>query len=152
MATITLERPSSIPWIRVAVCCVLVALVAAVAALYAQNANLASRVTRLQSSTGTQAELSTQVSRQSSAIDKLTADEGRITAANTALTSQVAALSDLTSPKSFASQLHVIFNCVPQMETQVNSITLGGAGAYQWITNSAQVSGDCSKFIYGNTP
>jgi hypothetical protein len=60
------------------------------------------------------------------------------------------ARSASTKPKSFASQLHDIYNCVPQLETRLNGTSLVGAGSrYPYIDNSTQSSGDCNKFLYG---
>jgi hypothetical protein len=57
-------------------------------------------------------------------------------------------MTNLTKPTSFAAQLHVIYNCIPQLEAQVNDLTLAGlSSGFPYIQDNAQVSADCSTLI-----
>jgi septal ring factor EnvC (AmiA/AmiB activator) len=142
-----------VPVVRIAVSVVLVALVVACAVLFLQSSDLSSRVSRLQNTTGTQAQLRSQANAirlQANQIDALQAQLATATSANKTLATRVATMSNLTKPTSFAAQLHVIYNCIPQLETQVNDLTLAGVDSgFPYIQDNAQVSGDCSTLIYG---
>jgi hypothetical protein len=124
-------------------------LIAILIGLFVQNYNLSARVDQLQQSSGTAAQLKT----QAAAVSALKAHQAQLQSQLDRLNAEVKGMNDATAPTSVVSQLHVIANCIPQLESQVNGITLDTSDpSFPYISNGVQISNDCSKFIYGNGP